>query len=93
MSIIILVISAWALDLVGQHYWAWLDCTDVQAGLAVYWWRSVITFGSSRIAVNINISENSLTNMIKTNEQRKANRLNDEIANLTFVHCCYFSVV
>ena len=27
------------LKLVSQQYRAWSDCTDVQAGLALYWWQ------------------------------------------------------
>ena len=38
--------------MVSQQYTAWLDCTDVQAGLALYWRQRLITFGSSRINVN-----------------------------------------
>ena len=40
------------LPLVSQQYRAWLDCTDVQAGLALCWWQRLILFGSSRITVN-----------------------------------------
>ena len=32
---------------------AWSDCTDVQAGQALYWWQRLITFGVGRIRVNI----------------------------------------
>ena len=39
------------LKMVSQQYRAWLDCTDVQAGLALYWWESLITFGVGRIRV------------------------------------------
>ena len=28
------------LQLVSQQYRAWSDCTDVQAGLALYWWQT-----------------------------------------------------
>ena len=31
--------------LVSQQYRAWSDCTEVQAGLALYWWQRLITFG------------------------------------------------
>ena len=31
---------------------AWSDCTDVQAGMALYWRQRLITFGSCRIRVN-----------------------------------------
>ena len=31
----------------------WSDCTDVHAGLALCWWQRLITFGSSRIRVNM----------------------------------------
>ena len=43
------------LKLVIQQYRAWSDCTDVhvQAGLALYWWQSLITFSSSWIRVNM----------------------------------------
>ena len=37
---------------VSQQYKAWLDCTDVQACLALYWLQRLTTFGSSRIRVN-----------------------------------------
>ena len=39
--------------LVSQQYRAWSDCTDVQAGLALYWWQRLITFGFNRIRVNV----------------------------------------
>ena len=32
------------LKLVSQQYRARLDCTDVHAGLALYWWQGQITF-------------------------------------------------
>ena len=38
--------------LVSQQYRAWSVYMDVQAGLAVYWWQRLITFGSSWIRVN-----------------------------------------
>ena len=45
------------LKLVSQQYRAWWDCTDVQAGLALYCWQRLITFGSGRISVNkVNVS-------------------------------------
>ena len=31
---------------------AWSECTDVLAGLALYWWQRLITFGYGRIRVN-----------------------------------------
>ena len=32
----------------------WSDCTDVQAdGLALYWWKRLLTFGVGRIRVKI----------------------------------------
>ena len=34
--------------MVSQQYRAWSNCTDVQAGLALYWWQRLITFGSSK---------------------------------------------
>ena len=39
------------LKLVSQQYRAWSDCTDVQAGLAQYWWQRLITFSVGRIRV------------------------------------------
>ena len=36
---------------VSQQYRAWSDCTDVQTGLTLYWWQTIITFGSSRVKV------------------------------------------
>ena len=39
------------LKLVSQQYRAWSDCKDVQAGLALYWWQRLITFGVGRIRV------------------------------------------
>ena len=39
------------LKLDRQQYKAWSDCMDVQAGMALYWWQMLITFGSSRIRV------------------------------------------
>ena len=41
------------LKLVSQQYRAWSDCTEVQAGLALYWWQRLIASGSSRIRVNV----------------------------------------
>ena len=40
--------------LVGQQFRVWSDCTDVQAELTLNWWQRLITFGSSKIRVNIN---------------------------------------
>ena len=40
------------LKLVSQQYRTWSDCTDVQAGLALYWWQRLLTFSVSRIRVN-----------------------------------------
>ena len=37
--------------LVSQLCRAWSDCSEVQAGLALYWRQRLITFGSSRIRV------------------------------------------
>ena len=37
--------------LVSQQYTGWSDCMDVQAGLALYWWQSLITFSVGRIRV------------------------------------------
>ena len=33
------------------QYRAWSDCTNVQAGLALYMWQKLITFGVGRIRV------------------------------------------
>ena len=41
------------LKLVSQQYRAWSDCTDVQAGLALYWWQRLFTFSVGRIRVKI----------------------------------------
>ena len=30
-------------------YRTWSDYTNIQAGLALYWWQRLITFGSSRV--------------------------------------------
>ena len=38
--------------LVSQKYRAWSDCSDVQAGLALYRWQRQITFGEGGIRVN-----------------------------------------
>ena len=40
------------LKLVSHQYRAWSDCTDVQPGLALYWWQRQITIGVDRIRVN-----------------------------------------
>ena len=32
---------------------SWSDCTDMQAGLALYWWQMLITFSSSRLRVKL----------------------------------------
>jgi hypothetical protein len=39
------------LKFVSQQYRAWSDCTDVQAGLALYWWPRPNAFGSSTLRV------------------------------------------
>ena len=46
-------ISRWQfLRLVSQvQYSGWTGCADVQAGLALYWWHRLITFGCRRIKV------------------------------------------
>ena len=41
------------LKFVSQQYTSWSDCTDVQAGVALYLWQKLITYGFSRIRVNI----------------------------------------
>ena len=53
LSIIILGISWWKLEVGQPKYRAWSDCTEVQAGLALYWWQRLITFGVGRIRVNL----------------------------------------
>ena len=40
------------LKLVSQQYRAWSDYTDVQAGLALYWWQRLFNFDVGRIRVN-----------------------------------------
>ena len=37
---------------ISQQYRAWSDCTEVQAGLALYWWQRLLTFCVGRIRVN-----------------------------------------
>ena len=44
------------LDVVSQQNRVWSDSTDVQVGLALYWWQRLTTFGSSRINVKINMT-------------------------------------
>ena len=46
------------IKLVSQEYRAWSDCMNVQAGLALYWWKRLITVSSSRIRANKNIPLN-----------------------------------
>ena len=41
------------LKLVSQQIRAWSDYTDVQAGLALYWWQRLIIFGVGRIRVKL----------------------------------------
>ena len=41
------------MTLVSQQYRAWSDCTVVLVGLALRWWQRLITFGSSRIRINM----------------------------------------
>ena len=48
------------LKLVSQQYRAWTDCTDVQAGLALYWWQTLIIFSPSRIRVKMNEKDHIL---------------------------------
>ena len=45
------------LKLVSQQYRAWSDWTDVQAGLALYWWQGPLTFGVGRIRVKVSASQ------------------------------------
>ena len=40
--------ESWSANNIG----AWSDCRDVKAGLALYWWQRLITFGFSRKRVN-----------------------------------------
>ena len=47
------------LKLVSQQYRASSDCTDVQAGLALFWWQSLITFGVGRVRVNTSCKSKS----------------------------------
>ena len=51
LSIIILRVQGGNLNLVSQQYRAWSYCTGVHAGLALYWWQKLITFGVGRIRV------------------------------------------
>ena len=39
------------MKMLSQQYGAWSDSTDVQSGLALYWWQRLITFGVGRIRV------------------------------------------
>ena len=39
------------LKFVSQPFRAWSDYTDVYAGLTLYWWQRLITFGVCRIRV------------------------------------------
>ena len=50
------------LKFVSQQYRAWSDCTDVEAGLALYWSLRLITFGSS--TTKIKKSDNMADNMV-----------------------------
>ena len=43
-------IKTWKLVI--QQYRGWSDCTEVQAGMALYWWQSLFTFGVGWIRVN-----------------------------------------
>ena len=54
------------LKMVSQQYRAWTDCTNVPAGLALYWWQRLITFGSSRLRVNkLHIDQTNIAIKIK----------------------------
>ena len=37
------------LKMVSHRYRAWSECTDVQAGLAVYWWHSLVFTSMSAV--------------------------------------------
>ena len=39
------------LKLVSQQYRTWSDSTDLQTGLALYWWQRLISFSSRRVRV------------------------------------------
>ena len=52
LSIIILGILDKNLKLVSQQYRVWSDCTELQAGLTLYWLQRLIIFSDSRIRVN-----------------------------------------
>ena len=41
------------LKLASQQYRPWSDCTDVQPGLALYWWQKLIIFGVGKIRIKI----------------------------------------
>ena len=57
------------LKLASHQYRAWSDCTDVHAGLALYWWQKLIIFGVGRIKVKTDQCKTTLfkTGIIKTN--------------------------
>jgi hypothetical protein len=53
LSIVIIGIFEWKSKVgkpkVYRVYRAWYDCTVLQAGLALYWWQRLVSFGSSRL--------------------------------------------
>ena len=52
------------LKLVSQQYRAWSDCTNMQAGLVLFWWQRLITFGSIGIRVKI-LNVNTCGSVVK----------------------------
>ena len=47
-------LSSWEnLILVSRQFRALSVCIDVQAGLVLYWWQRLITFGSSRLSIKL----------------------------------------
>ena len=44
------------MKMVSQQYRAWSDCTDVQVGLALYWWQRLLIIGVGRIRVKISVN-------------------------------------
>ena len=61
------------LKLVSQQFRDWLGCTDVQAGLALYWWQKLITFGVGRIKVKGFSPPNRHYKELKTIDNLKIN--------------------
>ena len=42
--------------MVSEQYRAWSDCTEMQAGLALYWWQRLITVSSYNYVSLYNVS-------------------------------------